>query len=136
MVPYTGPVEKVFRALADPTRRALLDALFERDGQTLVALTAGHDMTRIAVAKHLRLLEEAGLVVSRRRGREKVHYLNPTAGGVYELCDGATSALAIGDFLKTAYELDAAPLDMVRDCLISLLDQGLVRPCPKSSAAP
>jgi uncharacterized protein YndB with AHSA1/START domain/DNA-binding transcriptional ArsR family regulator len=70
-------VEKVFRALADPTRRALLDALFERDGQTLVALTAGHDMTRIAVAKHLRLLEEAGLVVSRRRGREKLHYLNP-----------------------------------------------------------
>jgi DNA-binding transcriptional ArsR family regulator len=50
----------VFRALADPTRRALLDALFEQDGQTLVALTAGHDMTRIAVAKHLRLLEDAG----------------------------------------------------------------------------
>lgn len=69
-------MELVFRALADPTRRALLDALFERDGQTLVGLTAGHDMTRIAVAKHLRLLEEAGLVVSRRRGREKVHYLN------------------------------------------------------------
>ena len=66
----------MFRALADPTRRALLDELFERDGQTLVALTARHDMTRIAVAKHLRLLEEAGLVVSRRRGREKVHYLN------------------------------------------------------------
>jgi DNA-binding transcriptional ArsR family regulator len=70
-------VETVFRALADPTRRALLDALFARDGQTLVALTAGHDMTRIAVAKHLRLLEEAGLVVSRRRGREKLHFLNP-----------------------------------------------------------
>jgi DNA-binding transcriptional ArsR family regulator/uncharacterized protein YndB with AHSA1/START domain len=69
-------VEAVFKALADPTRRALLDALFARDGQTLVALTAGHDMTRIAVAKHLRLLEEAGLVVSRRRGREKLHYLN------------------------------------------------------------
>ncbi len=69
-------VELVFRALADPTRRALLDALFERDGQTLVALTARRDMTRIAVAKHLRLLEEAGLVVSRRRGREKFHYLN------------------------------------------------------------
>ncbi len=67
----------MFRALADPTRRALLDALFIRDGQTLVALTAGHDMTRIAVAKHLRLLEEAGLVVSRRQGREKLHYLNP-----------------------------------------------------------
>jgi uncharacterized protein YndB with AHSA1/START domain len=69
-------VETVFRALADPTRRALLDELFERDGQTLVALTARHAMTRIAVAKHLRLLEDAGLVVSRRRGREKLHYLN------------------------------------------------------------
>jgi uncharacterized protein YndB with AHSA1/START domain/biotin operon repressor len=69
-------MEAVFRALADPTRRALLDALFEQDGQTLVALTARHDMTRIAVAKHLRLLEEAGLVVSRRRGREKLHFLN------------------------------------------------------------
>jgi uncharacterized protein YndB with AHSA1/START domain/DNA-binding transcriptional ArsR family regulator len=69
-------MEAVFRALADPTRRALLDALFERDGQPLVALTAQHNMTRIAVAKHLRLLERAGLVVSRRRGREKLHYLN------------------------------------------------------------
>ena len=66
----------VFRALADPTRRALLDALFERDGQTLLALTARHDMTRVAVAKHLGLLEEAGLVVSKRQGREKLHYLN------------------------------------------------------------
>jgi uncharacterized protein YndB with AHSA1/START domain/biotin operon repressor len=75
--PIVGPVETVFRALADPTRRALLDALFERDGQTLAALTARHDMTRIAVAKHLRLLEDAGLVVSRRRGREKLHFLNP-----------------------------------------------------------
>jgi uncharacterized protein YndB with AHSA1/START domain/biotin operon repressor len=69
-------METVFRALADPTRRALLDALFDRDGQTLAALTARHDMTRIAVAKHLRLLEDAGLVISRRRGREKLHYLN------------------------------------------------------------
>jgi len=70
-------MEMVFRALADPTRRALLDALHERDGQTLVALTLRHDLTRVAVAKHLRLLEEAGLVVTRRRGREKLHYLNP-----------------------------------------------------------
>lgn len=69
-------METVFRALADPTRRALLDELFERDGQTLIGLTRRHDMTRIAVAKHLRLLEEAGLVVSRRRGREKLHFLN------------------------------------------------------------
>lgn len=70
-------MELVFRALADPTRRALLDELYEHDGQSLVALTAGRDMTRIAVAKHLRLLEEAGLVVSRRQGREKLHHLNP-----------------------------------------------------------
>jgi uncharacterized protein YndB with AHSA1/START domain len=76
LVSYCGLVEMVFRALADPTRRALLDALFVQDGQTLVALTARHDMTRIAVAKHLRLLEDAGLVVSRRRGREKLHFLN------------------------------------------------------------
>ena len=72
-----GDVDLVFRALADPTRRALLDELFARDGQTLVSLTARHDMTRIAVAKHLKILEDAGLVVSRRRGREKLHYLNP-----------------------------------------------------------
>ena len=70
-------MDPVFKALADPTRRALLDELFARDGQTLVALTARHDMTRIAVAKHLKILEEAGLVVTRRRGREKLHYLNP-----------------------------------------------------------
>lgn len=66
----------MFRALADPTRRALLDALFREDGQTLVALTTPFDMTRIGVAKHLGVLEEAGLVVTRRRGREKLHYLN------------------------------------------------------------
>jgi len=70
-------VEAVFRALADPTRRALLDALYEQDGQTLVALTARHNLTRVGIAKHLRLLEEAGLVVTKRRGREKLHYLNP-----------------------------------------------------------
>jgi len=69
-------VETVFRALADPTRRALLDELHERDGQTLTALASRHEMTRIAVAKHLRVLEDAGLVVSRRRGREKLHHLN------------------------------------------------------------
>ncbi len=77
MVPYYLGMEPVFKALADPTRRALLDSLFEQDGQTLVALTANRDMTRPAVAKHLRLLEEAGLIVSRRRGREKSHHLNP-----------------------------------------------------------
>lgn len=67
----------MFKALADPTRRSLLDALFEQDGQTLGALEARFEMTRFAVMKHLKLLEEAGLVVTRRQGREKLHFLNP-----------------------------------------------------------
>jgi uncharacterized protein YndB with AHSA1/START domain len=70
-------VDDVFRALADPTRRALLDELFRRDGQTLRELEARFDMTRFGVMKHLRQLEAAGLVVSRRRGRQKLHFLNP-----------------------------------------------------------
>ena len=69
--------DRVFKALADPTRRHLLDRLFERDGLTLTELEAELEMTRFGVMKHLRLLEEAGLVVARRRGREKLHYLNP-----------------------------------------------------------
>ena len=67
----------VFKALADPTRRLLLDRLFERDGRTLSELESGFEMTRFGVMKHLRLLEEAGLVVSRKSGREKLHFLNP-----------------------------------------------------------
>jgi DNA-binding transcriptional ArsR family regulator len=67
----------VFKALADPTRRFLLDLLFEREGRTLTELESQVDMTRIGVMKHLRLLEEAGLVVTRRAGREKLHFLNP-----------------------------------------------------------
>ena len=67
----------VFRALADRTRRHLLDRLFERDGRTLTELEEDLDMTRFGVMKHLRVLEEAGLVVSRRSGREKHHFLNP-----------------------------------------------------------
>jgi uncharacterized protein YndB with AHSA1/START domain len=70
-------VDEVFRALADPTRRSLLDELFRQDGQTLSALEERLPMTRFGVMKHLKLLEEAGLVVTRRRGREKLHYLNP-----------------------------------------------------------
>jgi len=69
-------MELVFRALADPTRRALLDALFAEDAQPLHSLSDGRDMTRIGVAKHLAILEEAGLVVTKRQGREKLHYLN------------------------------------------------------------
>jgi len=67
----------VFRALADPTRRSLLDGLFEEDGQTLSMLEERFSMTRFGVMKHLKVLEEAGLVVTRRRGREKLHFLNP-----------------------------------------------------------
>jgi DNA-binding transcriptional ArsR family regulator len=67
----------VFKALADPTRRHLLDRLFERDGRTLGELEDGLDMTRFGVMKHLRVLEDAGLVVTRRSGREKHHFLNP-----------------------------------------------------------
>ena len=70
-------MELVFKAMADPTRRALLDALFDDDGQTLSALESRFEMTRIGVAKHLGILEEAGLVVTIRRGREKLHFLNP-----------------------------------------------------------
>ena len=69
--------DPVFKALSDPTRRHLLDRLFERDGRSLVALESGLAMTRFGVMKHLRVLEEAGLVVTRRSGREKLHYLNP-----------------------------------------------------------
>ncbi len=67
----------MFKALADPTRRFLLDRLFERDGRTLTELQSKLDMTRFGVMKHLRLLEDAGLVVTRRSGREKLHFLNP-----------------------------------------------------------
>src|SRR3712207_4097525 len=70
-------VDDVFKALADPTRRELLDALFAADGQTLGALEARLPMTRFGVMKHLKVLEEAGLVVARKRGREKLHFLNP-----------------------------------------------------------
>ena len=70
-------MDEVFKALADPTRRVLLDLLFERDGQTLTALERRLPMSRFGVMKHLKVLEEANLMVTRRRGREKLHFLNP-----------------------------------------------------------
>src|SRR4051794_15424973 len=70
-------MDEVFKALADPTRRSLLDALFAEDGQTLGALEERFTMSRFGVMKHLKVLEEAGLVVVRRHGREKHHFLNP-----------------------------------------------------------
>src|SRR5439155_19765333 len=69
--------DRVFKALADRTRRHLLDRLFEREGRTLTELESELEMTRFGGMKHLRVLEEAGLVVARRAGREKLHYLNP-----------------------------------------------------------
>jgi len=79
MVTYTSPMtddDRVFKALADPTRRHLLDRLFTRDGRTLTELESDLEMTRFGVMKHLRVLEDAGLVVTRKAGREKLHFLN------------------------------------------------------------
>jgi DNA-binding transcriptional ArsR family regulator len=70
-------MDAVFKALADPTRRSLLDELYKEDGQTLSALEGRLPMTRFGVMKHLRVLEEAGLLTTRKRGREKLHFLNP-----------------------------------------------------------
>ena len=77
LVTYHPRMDAVFRALADPTRRSLLDELFRQDGQPLIALERRLPMTRFGVMKHLAQLEEAGLVVTKRRGREKLHFLNP-----------------------------------------------------------
>lgn len=70
-------MDLVFKALADPTRRGLLDSLFARDGQSLTALVERVPMTRFGVMKHLKVLEDAGLVTSRKNGRDKLHFLNP-----------------------------------------------------------
>ncbi len=70
-------MDEIFKALADPSRRLLLDLLFEQDGRTLLELQGRLPMTRFGVMKHLKILEEAGLVASRKVGREKFHYLNP-----------------------------------------------------------
>jgi DNA-binding transcriptional ArsR family regulator len=76
-LPLVTDDDRVFKALADPTRRFLLDLLFVRDGRTLSELESQLEMTRYGVMKHLRVLEEADLVVSRKSGREKLHFLNP-----------------------------------------------------------
>ena len=91
MVAYSPPMsmDAVFKALADPARRALLDSLHHRNGQTLSelcqGLSTGHDMTRQAVTKHLGLLEAANLIATIKRGREKLHYLNPVP--IQEIAD-------------------------------------------------
>jgi DNA-binding transcriptional ArsR family regulator len=78
-------MDAVFKALADPPRRALLDSLHARNGQTLRELCEGHDMTRQAVTKHLALLQAANLVVTRKQGREKLHFLNPVP--IHDIAD-------------------------------------------------
>ena len=99
--------QAVFRALADPTRRRLLDLLFERDGRTLTELESELPMTRFGVMKHLRVLEEAGLITTRKVGRERLHYLNPVP--IQLISDrwinkySAVRASALAD-LKTALE--------------------------------
>src|SRR6185312_11347910 len=81
MVAYSAAMDLVFKALADVSRRQLLDALHERNGQTLGELCENLDMSRQAVTKHLALLEQANLVATLWRGREKLHYLNPVPLG-------------------------------------------------------
>lgn len=78
-------MDAVFKALADPARRQILDSLLVRNGQMLSDLCIGHDMTRQAVMKHLTILEAANLIATRRRGREKLHFLNPVP--IFEIAD-------------------------------------------------
>ncbi len=78
-------MDDVFKALADPVRRQLLDSLHQRNGQTLGELCEGHDMSRQAVTKHLAILEDANLVATRKEGREKLHFLNPLP--IFEIAD-------------------------------------------------
>jgi DNA-binding transcriptional ArsR family regulator/uncharacterized protein YndB with AHSA1/START domain len=103
--------EPVFRALADPTRRAILDRLFDRDGQSLGEIEGAFEISRFGVMKHLRVLEDAGLVTTHRVGRSKLHYLNPVP--IRELHDrwihkfaAAASAALLG--LKADVEKGAA----------------------------
>ncbi|MBS0268427.1 MAG: helix-turn-helix transcriptional regulator [Proteobacteria bacterium] len=78
-------MDAVFKALADPVRREILDRLYARNGQTLSELCEGHDMSRQAVTKHLAILEEANLIATRKEGREKLHFLNPVP--IFEIAD-------------------------------------------------
>src|SRR5262245_19559051 len=110
--------DAVFKALGDPTRREILDRLFERDGQSLSELERRFDMTRFGVMKHLRVLEDAGLVVARKVGREKLHYLNPVP--IREIADrwigkfaeGTTAALLALRTVVQETDTDGEGIDM------------------------
>jgi uncharacterized protein YndB with AHSA1/START domain/DNA-binding transcriptional ArsR family regulator len=123
--------ESVFRALADPSRRRLLDLLFERDGRTLSELDSELPMTRFGVMKHLRLLEAAGLIATRKVGREKLHYLNPVP--IQLIADrwinkyAAARASALVD-LKTVLE---GGIDMTIDSKPRLVYQIIIKAPPE-----
>jgi len=123
--------ESVFRALADPNRRRLLDQLFERDGRTLKELESQLPMTRFGVMKHLRLLEDAGLITTRKVGREKLHYLNPIP--IQLISDrwinkyAAVRASALAD-LKAALEGENA---MTADARPKLVYQIIIKSPPE-----
>ena len=110
MVTYNSAmdVEQVFKALADQHRRQLLDLLAQSDGQTLTGLGAHLPMTRFGVMKHLRILEEAGLITTRKVGREKRHYLNPVP------------MRAVANWLEQYRRLWDARLDRLEDYLREL----------------
>ncbi|GAA5078805.1 ArsR/SmtB family transcription factor [Nocardia iowensis] len=98
-----------FKALADPSRRFLLDLLFARDGRTLGELESELAMTRFGVAKHLRVLEDAGLVVTRRSGREKLHFLNPVPIRlIHDRWIGKYTERAAAALVDLKYELEQA----------------------------
>ena len=103
-------MDRVFKALADPTRRELLDRLRADNGQTLNALCEKLAMSRQAVAKHLAVLEEANLVATVRKGREKLHYLNPVPiGEIYDRWIGKyekTRIAALADLKRALEESD------------------------------
>ena len=102
--------DRIFKALADPTRRHLLDRLFERDGRTLGELESELEMTRFGVMKHLRVLEDAGLVVTRRNGREKLHFLNPVPIRlVHDRWIDKYTERAVGALVDLKRELEAGP---------------------------
>jgi DNA-binding transcriptional ArsR family regulator len=99
--------DAVFRALADPSRRLLLDRLFERDGQTLKDLESQLEMSRIGVMKHLRVLEAAGVVVSRKAGRTRLHYLNPVPiRAIHDRWIGKFTAVRASALLDLKHELE------------------------------
>ena len=104
--------EAVFRALADPSRRRLLDRLFERDGQTLTELEQVLEMTRFGVMKHLRVLESAHLITTRRVGREKLHYLNPTPiDSIYRRWVSKYAQPLVAQLGDLKLALEASPMD-------------------------